>query len=63
MLRRLWCLLAGHDWLVIRVGPCNAWLMHLHAYIDTDADCRRCGSKWRDYAHHRAVCAAARGEI
>jgi hypothetical protein len=51
--RRFMCFVFGHDWFIIRVNlPRTVGLIHLQGMAGHDADCRRCGCRWRDFNGH-----------
>jgi len=48
-MRWLICFIFGHQWCTLRVNhPKAAARAHLHSFAGCDADCLRCGEKWRD---------------
>lgn len=48
-MRRLACLLLGHRWRVLRTN-CRRFVAegHRNPMAGKDADCERCGKRWRD---------------
>lgn len=51
-MKRLRCLIFGHDWRIVREAGCASMLIHIHVLMACDADCARCGKRWRDYESH-----------
>jgi len=44
------CWLIGHRWKVLRTNLTKlAGLVHLSTMAGQDADCERCGERWRDF--------------
>ena len=51
-LRRPICWFRGHKWRVTRAHDSVTFhLGHLHPLAGCDADCDRCGARWRDFAY------------